>query len=264
MPAALVRKAVKLAAIPAGSAREAAGTDIVMLLYHRIGVGRREIDLERSAFERQLQVLAAGNRGRTLDDALVTGGVVVTFDDGTADFHEHALPLLERYRVPALLYLATGLVAGPGGWGSRPVGPNGEGSLAWSQVEEAVAGGFVSIGSHTHSHADLSRVDEGMAEEEMRRSKELIEDRVGHACNHFAYPWAVASAAADRAARRHFDSAALAWRTNRRGRLDPFTLGRLPVLRNDGPMFFQAKVSGRLDAEAIAYRLLRRGPWRRR
>ena len=264
MPAALVRKAVKLAAMPAGTAREAAGSDIVILLYHRVGAGRREIDLDRGAFERQLEHLASADQGRTLDDALDSGGVVLTFDDGTGDFHEHALPLLERYRIPALLYLATGLVAGPGGWGHRPSGPNGEGSLSWSQVEEAVAGGLVAIGSHTHTHADLSLADDALAEGEMRRSKDLIEDRIGRACNHFAYPWAVSSPAADRAARRLFDSAALAWRTNRRARFDPFALGRLPVLRNDGPMFFQAKVSGRLDAEAFAYRLLRRGPWRKR
>ncbi len=31
----------------------------------------------------------------------------------------------------------------------------------------------------------------------MRRSKELIEDRLGAACRHFAYPWGVGSPAAD-------------------------------------------------------------------
>ena len=45
--------------------------------------------------------LARAAAGR-LDDVLDHGGggVVVTFDDGTPDFHELVVPLLERYRVP--------------------------------------------------------------------------------------------------------------------------------------------------------------------
>ena len=90
------------------------------------------------------------------------------------------------------------------------------------------------------------------------------EDRLGVACRHFAYPWAVASPTADRVARELFDSAALdAWRSNRAGAIDPWRLGRTPVLASDGMTFFKAKVKGRLDGEALAYRLLRRGPWGR-
>ena len=45
--------------------------------------------------------------------------MVVTFDDGYRDFHDAALPLLVKHRVPAVLYLATGLVANGDG-GRRP------------------------------------------------------------------------------------------------------------------------------------------------
>ena len=76
-----------------------------------------------------------------------------------------------------------------------------------------------------------------------------------------AYPWAVGLPTADRAACQLFDSAALdAWRSNRAGAVDPWRLGRTPVLASDGMAFFRAMVKGRLDGEALAYRLLRRGP----
>jgi peptidoglycan/xylan/chitin deacetylase (PgdA/CDA1 family) len=131
-------------------------------------------------------------------------------------------------------------------------------------LQDAVTTGLVTVGSHTHSHADLSRASEREAEEEMRRSKELIEDNLQAACRHFAYPWAVGSPSADRAARRLFATAALdAWRTNRRGRTNPYRLGRVPILRSDGDgVFFRAKTVGVLDREALLYRVLRRGPWR--
>lgn len=127
-----------------------------------------------------------------------------------------------------------------------------------------MSSGFVTVESHTHSHISLSSAPEREAEDEIRRSKELMEDRLGAPCRHFAYPFAVGSAGADRAARRLFDTAVVdAWRTNRRGSTDPHRLGRTPILRSDGRMFFRAKVRGLPEHEASLYRALGRGPWRR-
>jgi peptidoglycan/xylan/chitin deacetylase (PgdA/CDA1 family) len=257
---ALARKATKLAALPFGRVKRMRRGDVAILLYHRVGAGDREIDLDVSAFEHHMAYLAALRTARTLDDVLADddrGGVVVTIDDGLRDFYEHALPILVRYEIPAVLYLATGLVAG------ESHEPTAGDAVSWSQLREAVSTGLVGVGSHTHGHVDLSTASEEVADEEMRRSKGLIEDRLGVSCLHFAYPWAVAGPAAERAAMRHFRSAALLWHTNRRGRIDPFHLGRTPILRGDGGFFFRAKVSGRLDKEASVYRLFGRGPWRR-
>lgn len=255
----IIRKASKAAVLPLGLRSGRGPDDVVILLYHRIGDGEREIDISARAFERHLASLVDRDRARSLDEVLQPGGgggVVVTIDDGFRDFHDHALPLLVRHRVPALLYLATGFVRN-GGASTSPR------ALSWSQLEEAVGTGLVTVGSHTHSHASLAGATERRAEEEMRRSKELIEDRLGVACRHFAYPWNVGSEAADRTARRLFDTVAWdAWRTNRRGHIDRHRLGRTPVLRNDGRVFFRAKVRGRLDGERHVYRALRRGPWR--
>jgi peptidoglycan/xylan/chitin deacetylase (PgdA/CDA1 family) len=251
---ALLRKGTKAAVFPLALLTRRRPGDVVILLYHRVGDGAAEIELPLTELDRQLAHLSTHEPVISIDDALEHrngGGVVVSFDDGTRDFAERALPLLVKHRVPAVLYLATGLVADEGGTG-----------LCWSQVREAAATGFVTIGSHTHSHADLSRSDERTSAEEMCRSKDLIEERLGTACRHFAYPWAVGSTAADRAARRLFDSAALhAWRTNRAGRTDPYRLGRTPVLASDGFTFFHAKARGMLDGESFVYRALRRGPW---
>jgi peptidoglycan/xylan/chitin deacetylase (PgdA/CDA1 family) len=257
----LARKAVKAAVLPGGIVNRRRPGDVVVLLYHRVGGGGGEIDLPAALFERQLATLAERDRVLTLDQAGAPGGgggVVVTVDDGYRDFHDTVLPLLVRYRVPAVLYLATGLVAGEGARrGDRD-------ALTWSQLAEAVATGLVTVGAHTHGHTDLSGASERVCHDEMARSKDLVEQRLGVACRHFAYPWAVGSPAADRVARRLFDTAALdAWRVNRAGSVDPWRLGRTPVLASDGLAFFRAKVQGRLDGEALAYRLLGRGPWRR-
>jgi peptidoglycan/xylan/chitin deacetylase (PgdA/CDA1 family) len=252
-PGAALRKVAKGAVLPLGLIGRRRPGDLVILLYHRVGAGDREIDVPLHLFRRQMERLADRERVLSLDQALVDGGgVVVSFDDGFADFHEHVVPVLADLQIPAVLYLATGLVG---------EGPEG---LRWPQLQEAISTGLVTVGSHTHSHADLSRATASEAAEEMRRSRALIEDRLGVPCRHFAYPWAVASPAAEAAARSLFESAALdAWQTNRRSRIDPYRLGRAPVLRNDGVRFFGAKARGMLDGEGLAYRILGRGPWDR-
>ncbi|MFD2349444.1 polysaccharide deacetylase family protein [Nonomuraea ferruginea] len=40
--------------------------------------------------------------------------IVLTFDDGYADFHTKALPLLERHAFPATVFLTSGWVADAG------------------------------------------------------------------------------------------------------------------------------------------------------
>lgn len=254
-PAPGVRRAVKAAVLPAGLFRPRRDDDVAILLYHRVGAGNREIDLSTEAFDEQMAELAAHHRVLRLDDLVDgrrAGGVLVTFDDGQRDFHANVLPVLVRHDIPAVLYLATSWVGSP----------RVRDALSWKQIEEAVATGLVEIGSHTHRHLDLSDATEREAEEEMRRSRELVEDRLGRPCRHFAYPWGVGSEGADRAARRLFDTAVLAWGTNRDG-FDRYRLGRLPVLRSDGRFFFRAKVRGMLDGEAWVYRAAGRGPWRR-
>jgi peptidoglycan/xylan/chitin deacetylase (PgdA/CDA1 family) len=194
----LARKAVKAAVLPGGIVTRRRPGDVVILLYHRVGGPGGEIDLPAALFERQLATLAEHDRVLTIDQAVAgdpAGGVVVTVDDGYRDFHEVVLPLLVRFRVPAVLYLATGLVAGEG------AGPDDPDAITWSQLAEAVATGLVTVGSHTHNHVDLAHATRHTCRDELCRSRELIEDRLGVACRHFAYPWAVGSPSSDRLVR---------------------------------------------------------------
>jgi peptidoglycan/xylan/chitin deacetylase (PgdA/CDA1 family) len=254
----IARKAAKGVVLPAGLVRRRRPEDLVILLYHRVGRGAGEIELAAEVFDQQMAAVAASGRACSLDDALrdSLGGVVVSIDDGYRDFYDAVLPTLARYRVPAILYLATGFVQG------EEFAPS-SGALSWSQLRKCVDSGLVTIGSHTHSHCDLSRASESEAEMEITISKRLIESNLDVECKHFAYPWSYSSPAAERVARQIFHSAALNWNTNRGGRFDNHELGRTPILKSDSPMFFKAKLDGALDAEALLYRMARRGPWKK-
>ena len=255
----LARRAVKAAALPLGLPNAVRSDALAILLYHRVGVGTREIDVDLPLFRWQMAHLRQQGIVHSLDDLMgdEVGGVVVTIDDGYHDFYEHALPVIVEYQIPVVLYLATGLVA------NGQAATDHREQLTWPELREAVSTGLVTVGGHTHDHVDLSRATERQSEEELRRCQELVEDQLGVPCRHFAFPWAVSGPAADRVARRMFDTAASRWGTNHRATLDRHRLGRTPVLRSDGHAFFRAKARGLLDGEALAYRVLRRGPWRK-
>jgi hypothetical protein len=123
--------------------------------------------------------------------------VVLTFDDGYADFHERALPLLARYGFPATLFVTTGWLrdAGPYAAG-RPPGR----TLSWGELEEVAAAG-IEIGGHGHSHAQLDQLGDRTLREELRLGRELLEDRLGRAVPTMAYPYGYSSARVRRAVR---------------------------------------------------------------
>lgn len=249
-----LRKCTKAAALPLGLGVRRRPADAVVLLYHKVGTGDREIDVPKHAFESQLDYLSRRERVVTLDESLLHGGVTITIDDGFRDFRDTVVPLAIDRNVPVLLYLATGFVSSNSNGASH--------ALEWADLRDVMSTGLVEIGAHTHSHANLAHATEAEADTEMRRCKEMIEDKLGVACRHFSYPWSLASAAAERVARSLFATAALPWQTNRWRSIDPHRVGRTPVLKSDGTLFFRAKVAGLLDGEALVYRALKRGPWR--
>lgn len=236
---------------------------IVVLIYHRVGGGTCDVDLSTSVFDRQMRFLAEEARPVTLDVALdlladpqppPVDPVVVTFDDGTADFADAAMPILHRHGVPATLYLATAFVEE-----SRSFPDNGV-PLSWQALRDVVATGLVTIGSHTHNHALLDRVEIPEARRELDTSVGLIQDRLGVAARHFAYPKALSgSPAVVDMIRGRFASAAVSGgRPNLYGATDPYRLLRSPIHVSDGVGWFRRKAAGGLAFEDVVRNVLNR------
>ena len=101
-------------------ARALTGLRARVLMYHRFGTqdARR---MDPDAFERHLEYLVRHFHPcslGTLADALrdghrpPRGAVALTIDDGYEDFMEHAYPLLQRFEVPATIFVVTRFLDG--------------------------------------------------------------------------------------------------------------------------------------------------------
>jgi len=97
--------------------------------------------------------------------------VVLTFDDGYADFYTHAFPVLQGYGFTATVFLPTDYIGN-----GRP-GLCGKEHLTWDQVRDLAAAG-VAFGSHTVSHPQLYHLQADRIEYELRESKEAIESHL--------------------------------------------------------------------------------------
>jgi peptidoglycan/xylan/chitin deacetylase (PgdA/CDA1 family) len=239
---------------------------IVVLIYHRVGAGSGlELDLPAARFEDQMAELADAGTVTTLDRALDLlaapqppgrDPVVVTFDDGPADFADTTVPILERHGIPVTMYLATAYLEEQRdfSYGAPP--------MSWPAMRDARSTGLVTVGSHTHTHALLDRLPEHQVAEELATSITLIEDRLGVTPAHFAYPKSVPpTSAADGMVRASFRSAALAGtRPNPYARTDPHRLARSPIQAGDEMRWFRAKVAGGMGFEDDVRRTVNR--WR--
>lgn len=180
--------------------------------------------------------------------------VVLTFDDGYADFYTAALPLLRQYQTTATLYIVTGYVGGTSGWMQRE-GEADRKLLTWGQIREIAASG-VECGAHTQTHRPLDALSTAECRQEIEESYRLVAEQVA-APRSFAYPFGYYSRAVHALVRKVGFTSACAVRYAQSSRHDDrFALSRLIVSADtDLPSFEKLLLSGGLGLEAAYLRL---------
>jgi peptidoglycan/xylan/chitin deacetylase (PgdA/CDA1 family) len=162
-------------------------------------------------------LLGRGYRPVTFAEAAASADdkvLAVTFDDGYASVHRHALGLLRRLGVPATLFVVTDAVGNdrpmtwPGieHWSTDPALAEELRPCSWDELDELGNAGW-EIGSHTRSHRRLTAADDATVADELAGSRRALEAGLGRACLSVAYPFGATDArvvaAADRAGYRY-------------------------------------------------------------
>jgi peptidoglycan/xylan/chitin deacetylase (PgdA/CDA1 family) len=217
-------------------------------MYHSISPSRQpdphRVRVHPDRLDRHLRLLRRlGLRGVSLAELVdahdrgdARGLVGLTFDDGYADFLEHAVPVLGRHGMTATLYVVTGRLGGHNAWDDGPRLP-----LLDADGVRAVAAAGHEIGCHTATHVRLAGADERTLTTEIADSKRALEDVLQRTVPGFCYPWGSFDAAvADAARAAGYDHACVT------GDYDPgdrFTIPRCYVAPQDTALHLLAKLA---------------------
>jgi peptidoglycan/xylan/chitin deacetylase (PgdA/CDA1 family) len=182
-----------------------------LLMYHRVsdrvaGLPRPTWNVTPRRFDQQLSYLLrhgytpwrlgdlvnAHRAGQPIPRRLF----VVTFDDGYECLLTRALPILERWRVPATFFLSTGLMGRTGpmpqddwlGAGDPRVPKDVYQALTLEQCDQLARHPLIELGCHTHSHQDFRGRPHAFAED-IRTSAEMMRQRWGLESIPFSYPY---------------------------------------------------------------------------
>jgi peptidoglycan/xylan/chitin deacetylase (PgdA/CDA1 family) len=234
------------------------------LTYHRFGDTRHDPFCVRPEdFDAQMAWLAERRCVVALeevesflrkDEALPEDSVLITIDDGYRSVHAQALPVLRRYRIPAVLFVTVDAIRDDGDESPGVGGDAPEPYLTWGELEE-LAGAGVAIESHAWTHRSLGRMRPNEAHEEAARSREILERHLGRQVTAFAYPFGTrADYTAETRAVLQQSGYRLAF-TSQHGAIRPgqdsLTLPRVKVEGGEGMWMFRSLARGGLDGWSL-------------
>ncbi|MFK0202731.1 polysaccharide deacetylase family protein [Streptomyces lavendulae] len=134
---------------------------------------------------RGLRGVGVGELLRSRAAGRARGLVGLTFDDGYGDYLTDALPLLRRYGFTSTLFVLPGRLGVDNTWDL--LGPR-KTLLSAEGIREVAAAGQ-EIGSHGLLHRDLTTVSDDVLRQELRGSRELLQELTGTLPQGFCYPY---------------------------------------------------------------------------
>lgn len=173
-------------------------TRCTVLLYHRVNnvstdnltTSERRFIEHLAVLRKRYPVLSLSEAAEALGAARYLGPnvVVITFDDGYADNHDVAAPILQHFGLPATFFVTAGLMGTSRPFDHDASSPHRFANLSWEQIRSLAARGF-EIGSHGLSHKNLARCTRDEARREIVQSRDILSEKLGKPARIFAYPF---------------------------------------------------------------------------
>lgn len=220
-----------------------------IFMYHSVSLNSEFFTVTPENFEMQMEYLYKNKYNVVALSSLVdyvkkgikipTKTVVITFDDGYEDNYLHAFPLLKKFCFPASIFLVTNWIGNKKYKNKRGIEMP---MLDWGQIKEMHDSGLVDFEPHTASHPRLSRIHILDVEDEINKSKDHIERRLGKRCNHLCLPFGDYNTAVLDIVKNFFESCLTVDRGFVGKDDDPFKLKRNSIDSRTSKFMFKLKV----------------------
>ena len=228
----------------------------VVLYYHGVDAGQRRDFAKQIHHLRRLALPISAQR--RVESNARGHYCAVTFDDGFVSVLDNAVPELERHDIPATLFIPTGSLGKRPQWIKDTADlAAGEQVMSVPQLISLQNHRLITIGSHSVSHPNFTKLDQKQAAMELRESKARLESILGREVASFSFPHGACTDRDIELARSAGYHRLFTISPEAPATLDQsFVLGRVAVSPDDWDLEFRLKILG-------AYRWLAKLPRRR-
>jgi len=154
-------------------------------MYHRFDESKYpSTNIQLDVFKEQLKIIEnegirfinPRNFKENLSQNKKERKILLTIDDGLLSFYQNAWPILKEKKIPFILFVNT-----------REVGSFNY--MNWDQILELHETDHVEIGNHSHSHEYLVDESPEIIKNDILKSIEIFNKKIGKNSNFFSYPF---------------------------------------------------------------------------
>ncbi len=154
-------------------------------MYHRFNENKYpSTNIQLDVFKKQLEIIknekikfiSPKDFEASLSEKKGERKILLTIDDGLLSFYENAWPILKEKKIPFILFVNT-----------REVGSFNY--MDWDQIIELHKEENVEIGNHSHSHEYLVNESPKIIKQDIKKSIEIFEKKLGKNSDFFSYPF---------------------------------------------------------------------------
>ena len=154
-------------------------------MYHRFNESKYpSTNIQLEIFKEQLKIIENENiqfiDPKNFEENLTQNKkerkILLTIDDGLLSFYKNAWPILKKRKIPFILFVNT-----------REVGSFNY--MNWDQILELHNTDHVEIGNHSHSHEYLVDENPELIKNDILKSMEIFNEKLGTNSAFFSYPF---------------------------------------------------------------------------
>ena len=159
---------------------------VISIMYHRFNESKYpSTNIQLDVFKNQLEIIENENMqfihpndfGKKINqNKQKEKKVLLTIDDGLLSFYQNAWPILRDKKIPFILFVNT-----------REVGAFNY--MNWDQILELHKNENVEIGNHSHSHEYLVEEKKEVIKNDILKSINIFENKLGKNSDFFSYPF---------------------------------------------------------------------------